>query len=64
MYDIMKQTYPKLSTSLDEAIYELSDLKNEECFKYKGLKLIYRVTDDNFACLTTEQNIQFTENNY
>jgi len=30
-----KQSYPKLPTTLDEAIYQLSNLQNEECFNIK-----------------------------
>jgi len=57
MHDKRKQTYPKLPTSMDEAICQLRNLQNEECYKYKGQQFIYMPTDDNFVCLTTQQNI-------
>jgi len=63
MYDKQKQTYLKLPTSMDGAIYQLKNAQNEECFKYKGRQFIYMPTNDNFVCLTTEQNIKFMINN-
>jgi len=36
MYNKRKETYPKLPTSTDEAIYQLKNLQNEDSFKYKG----------------------------
>jgi len=59
MYDKRKQAYPKLPTSTDEAIYQLKNLQNEDCFKFKGQQFIYMPTNE---CLTTEQNIQFMTN--
>jgi len=60
MHDKWKQIYSKLSTSPVETInqssqsnYQLINLKNKECLKYKGQHLIYMPTDHNFVCLTT-----------
>jgi hypothetical protein len=64
MHDKRKQTYPKLPTSMDEAICQLRNLRNEVCYKYKGQQFIYMQTDDNFVFLTTQQNIQFKTNNF
>ncbi|KAE9528529.1 hypothetical protein AGLY_012100 [Aphis glycines] len=64
IYDKQKQTYPKLPTSMDkEAIYQLKNLQNEECFKYKDRRFIYIPNNDKFVYLTTEQNIKFMTNN-
>jgi len=64
MHDRRKQTYPKLLTSMDEAICQIKNLQNEESFKYKGQQFIYMATDDHFVCLTTQLNTQFMTNNF
>lgn len=48
---------------MDKAIYQLKNSQNEDCFKYKGQEFIYMSTNDNFVCLSTEQNIKFMTNN-
>jgi len=44
---------------MNEAIYQLKTYKIKNVLNIRLNQLIYMPTDDNFVCLTTEQNIQF-----
>jgi len=63
MYDKRRQSYPLFPTSLNDAIRQLQNMKNDKyCCMLLEENFVHVSTEKNLVCLTNKDNLQFMIN--
>jgi len=62
MYDKRRQSYPLFPSSLNDAIRQLENMKNDNCCMLLEENFVHVSTDKNLVCLTNKENLQFMMN--
>jgi len=62
MYDKRRQSYPLFPTSLDDAIRQLQNMKEDNCCMLLEENFVHVSTEKNLVCITNKENLQFLMN--
>lgn len=62
MYEKRRQSYPLFPRSLNDAISQLQNMKNENCCMLLEDNFVHVSTEKNLVCLTNKENLQFMMN--
>uniref|UniRef100_A0A2S2NIK8 Uncharacterized protein n=1 Tax=Schizaphis graminum TaxID=13262 RepID=A0A2S2NIK8_SCHGA len=62
MYDKKRQSYPLFSTSLNDAIRHLQNMKDDNCCMLLEENFVHVSTEKSIVCITNKENLQFMMN--